>query len=128
MSNRTITDNILIEVSTRYLPEYSNPTLQKWMFAYKVRIHNQSQKTVQLLRRHWIITDAFGEVEHVRGEGVIGKQPILHPNEAHEYISGCPLATSMGSMKGSYQMQDETGTLFDVGIPEFLLAAPDSFE
>ena len=92
------------------------------------RIHNQSQQTVQLLRRHWIITNGFGEVEHVKGDGVIGKQPILHPNEEHEYISGCPLPTSMGSMKGSYQMRNEKGELFDVFIPEFLLAAPESYE
>ena len=128
MPNVKITDNILVEVSTMYLAEHSNPTMQKWIFAYKVHIHNQSQQTVQLLRRHWIITNGFGDVEHVKGDGVIGKQPILHPDEKHEYISGCPLSTSMGSMKGSYQMRNEQGELFDVLIPEFLLAAPDSYE
>ena len=128
MSNVKITDNILVEVSTMYLAEHSNPTLQKWVFAYKVCIHNQSQKTVQLMRRHWIITDGFGEIEHVKGEGVIGQQPMLQPNQKHEYISGCPLPTSMGSMKGTYQMRDETGHLFDVLIPEFLLSTPDAFQ
>tara|TARA_B100000925_G_C21864809_1_gene411592 strand:+ start:370 stop:756 length:387 start_codon:yes stop_codon:yes gene_type:complete len=128
MSNITITENIRIQVDTKYLEEHSNPNSQRWVFAYRVHIQNQSTHTVQLLRRHWIITDGFGETEHVRGDGVIGKQPTLRPNEEHQYVSGCPLPTSMGSMKGTYQMQDENGRIFDVKISEFLLVTPDSFQ
>ena len=128
MSNITITDNIHIQVSTKYIEEHSNPDQLRWVFSYKVHIHNKSSITVQLLKRHWIITDGFGEVEHVKGDGVIGKQPILRPNEVHEYVSGCPFPTSIGSMKGSYQMKDETGRIFDVQISEFLLATPNAFQ
>ena len=113
-----------VSVSPRYLPEQSDPENDKYLFAYTIRIVNSGQVSAQLMSRHWIITDANQNVEHVRGPGVVGEQPRLAPGEAFEYTSGCPLPTPFGSMKGSYQCVAEDGATFEVPIPEFLLTVP----
>ncbi len=97
---------------------------REWFFLYTVTITNQGASTVQLLDRHWIITDANGAVEEVRGPGVVGRQPVLRPGESFEYTSGCPLATPFGSMNGSYRMVDDTGESFEATIAPFALSEP----
>jgi len=118
------TRGITVSVKPRYLPEKSQPHLGRWLFAYQIRISNRGAETVQLLTRHWIITDASGRVEEVRGAGVVGQQPILEPGQSHEYTSFCPLSTPFGTMEGSYQMTTATGEQFDVEIARFELSQP----
>ncbi len=113
-----------IQVQPRYLAEQSDPEDSRFLFAYTVTIRNTGDVTAQLLSRHWIITDAEGQVEEVRGPGVVGEQPVLRPGEAFQYTSGCPLATPVGSMHGSYQCIAEDGTAFEASIPEFVLSMP----
>jgi ApaG protein len=113
-----------IEVATQYMPEQSDPDEDRYFFAYTITVSNTGSVAAQLISRHWIITDATGKVEEVRGQGVVGHQPTLQPGESFEYTSGCPLATPVGTMQGSYQMVTEDGTHFDVPIPEFVLAMP----
>ncbi|MDX9995294.1 MAG: Co2+/Mg2+ efflux protein ApaG [Rhodocyclaceae bacterium] len=115
---------IAIEVATQYMPEQSDPDEERYFFAYTIKVANIGSVAAQLVSRHWIITDADGKVEEVRGLGVVGHQPMLQPGEAFEYTSGCPLATPVGTMKGSYQMVAEDGTRFDAVISEFVLAMP----
>lgn len=115
---------IEIEVATQYLPEQSNPDEERYFFAYSITVTNTGTEAAQLISRHWVITDAAGKVEEVRGLGVVGHQPFLKPGESFEYSSGCPLATPVGTMKGSYQMVAEDGTRFDAPISEFILAMP----
>ena len=103
-------------------PEQSQPFQSHWFFHYTVRITNEGEETVQLISRHWIITDAAGHTEEVKGSGVVGEQPVLAPGESFQYTSGCPLKTSTGSMRGTYQMVTEDGDHFDVEIAPF--AAP----
>ena len=122
--NSLVTRDTKVTVVCRYAPEHSDIKRGMWFFLYTVVIHNQGEKSVQLLNRHWIITDANGEIEEVRGEGVVGKQPRLDPEEAIEYTSGCPLRTPFGSMEGSYEMIDEDGEVFEVLIPPFALRDP----
>jgi ApaG protein len=107
-----------------YLAEHSTPDEDQYVFAYTVTIRNTGEVAGQLLSRHWIITDGDGEVQEVRGEGVVGKQPVLRPGESFEYTSGCPLSTPVGSMKGSYQCVAADGTRFEASIPEFVLSMP----
>ncbi len=113
-----------VQVQPRYLEEQSEPDERRYLFAYTVTIRNTGDVTAQLLSRHWIITDAEGQVEEVRGPGVVGEQPVLRPGEAFQYTSGCPLATPVGSMHGSYQCIAEDGTAFEASIPEFVLSMP----
>jgi len=113
-----------VTASPRYLPEHSDPEASQFMFSYTITVHNTGETTARLLSRHWVITDADGRVEDVRGEGVVGEQPILRPGEAFRYTSGCPLGTPVGSMKGTYHCLAEDGTRFEVPIPEFVLAVP----
>jgi ApaG protein len=113
-----------VQVVPRYLPEQSEPDEDRYLFAYTVTIRNTGEVAAQLLSRHWIITDADGQVEEVRGPGVVGEQPTLRPGEAFQYTSGCPLATPVGSMHGTYQCIAEDGTAFEASIPEFVLSAP----
>jgi ApaG protein len=113
-----------IAVKPRFLPEQSDPERDRYLFAYTITVTNTGEVTAKLMSRHWIITDADHHVEEVKGAGVVGEQPVLRPGESFEYTSGCPLATPLGSMKGSYQCVAEDGTNFDVAIPEFLLAMP----
>ena len=115
---------IAVAVTTQYLPEQSEPAADRYFFAYTITVTNQGTEPAQLISRHWIITDAEGKAEEVRGLGVVGQQPLLKPGESFEYTSGCPLATPVGTMKGSYQMVAEDGTRFDAEVAEFILAMP----
>ena len=118
------TDGITVRVSVSYLPEQSEPRHGRWFWSYHIRIENDGDATVQLLTRHWIITDGRGEVAEVMGDGVVGDQPVIDPGESYDYVSGCPLQTPTGSMEGSYGMVDAGGEPFDVAIPVFPLHAP----
>ena len=119
------TEGVKVTVTTNYLPDYSSPVQQHYVFAYKISIENNSEFTVKLLRRHWYIHDATGVVREVEGEGVVGQQPVLEPGESHEYVSGCNLKTGMGKMRGTYLMERLVdGKKFDVTIPEFNLIVP----
>ncbi|MBP7705264.1 MAG: Co2+/Mg2+ efflux protein ApaG [Caulobacter sp.] len=120
------TRDIVVRVSPAYLPEQSRPEDGRWAWAYTVEIENHGQETVTLVTRHWIITDALNRVEEVQGPGVVGEQPRLKGGEAFRYQSGCPLPTSSGAMRGTYQMVSESGEGFDVEIPEFSLHLPDA--
>ena len=119
-----ITRGVRIVVQSRYVPEQSAPDREHWLFAYTVRISNEGETTVQLVSRHWIITDAEGHVEEVRGPGVVGEQPILAPGESFEYTSACPLGTPFGTMHGTYRMVTMDGERFDAAIAPFTLAEP----
>jgi ApaG protein len=116
------THQIRVEVMSRHSPENSRPG--EWIFEYTVRITNLGQDTVQLLSRHWIISDAFERVEEVNGPGVIGEQPVLPPGESFKYSSWCPLKTPTGSMRGTYQMIGSAGNQFEIEIAPFALKAP----
>jgi ApaG protein len=113
-----------VSVRPQFVPEHSRPDEDKFLFAYTVTIKNTGDVAAQLISRHWIITDANNKVEEVQGPGVVGEQPVLKPGEAFEYTSGCPIATPVGSMRGSYQCVAEDGTRFEAPIPEFLLSMP----
>lgn len=121
------THNISIEVLPAYIADQSEPSRDHYFFSYHVKIANESKKTVQLMRRHWIITDGFGQIEEVEGPGVIGLQPTLKPGEVFEYSSFCPLPTPTGSMRGTYLMMDKSGAPIEVQIPMFVLAEPGQF-
>lgn len=120
----TTTRGIRIVVEPRYLDEPSDPAQSRFVFAYQITVFNESQETVQLLSRHWVITNGEGKVEEVRGPGVVGQQPVLAPGEAFRYTSGCPLDTPVGTMHGSFQMRTATGIEFDAQIAPFRLARP----
>ncbi|MEE2746474.1 MAG: Co2+/Mg2+ efflux protein ApaG [Pseudomonadota bacterium] len=119
-----VTRAIKISVDTSYIDEQSEPEDFHFVWAYHVRIENHGSETVQLMGRHWHITDSQGRVQEVRGEGVVGEQPVLEPGETFEYTSGTPLSTPSGFMVGSYQMESEGGKRFDVSIPAFSLDSP----
>jgi ApaG protein len=123
-SSEATTRGIRIRVRSSYVPERSDPELGHWFFIYTVEIANVGEETAQLVSRHWIITDANGAVQEVRGPGVVGKQPTLAPGEAFEYTSACPLSTSFGTMHGTYQMRTERGENFDAEIAAFSLGEP----
>ena len=125
-TSQATTRGIQVEVEARYVPERSEPARGRWFFAYHVRITNRGAERVQLLTRHWIITDAMGQVEEVRGPGVVGEQPVLDPGESFEYTSFCPLPTPFGAMRGSYQMATPGGGTFDAEIAQFSLQEPFS--
>lgn len=114
----------LVKVESAYLPDQSNVEGNKYAFAYTVNISNVGSVTAQLISRHWIITDANNQVQEVKGLGVVGAQPLLQPNQQFEYTSGTLLATPVGSMRGSYQIVAEDGTLFNAVIEPFTLAVP----
>ena len=117
------TQGIRVEVLSRHSPEHSRPEQDEWIFQYTVRITNQGTDTVQLLSRHWIITDALDHTEEVQGPGVVGEQPVLAPGESFKYSSMCPLKTPAGMMRGAYQMIRQDGTKFDIAIAPFALRA-----
>ena len=119
-----ITHGVRIRVESRYLAHQSAPAKNRFVFAYTVTITNDSEDTVQLKQRHWVITDASEHVEEVRGDGVVGEQPVLEPQQSFQYTSGCVLKTSFGTMHGSYSMHRTDGAPFEAEIPPFLLAAP----
>ncbi len=118
------TDGITVRVAVNFLPEKSHVEAGKWFWVYHIRIENGSDRTVQLLTRHWQITDGRGAVNFVDGDGVVGEQPVLHPGQSHDYVSGCPLTTSTGSMEGHYSFRLEDGTELKAAIPFFPLTAP----
>lgn len=118
------TQGITVTVRPVYLEDQSAPTENRYVWAYFVRIENNSSATVQLKTRYWQITDALGRVQEVRGAGVVGEQPVLKPGQAYEYNSGTPLSTPSGIMRGSYQMESADGDRFDLRIPAFSLDSP----
>jgi ApaG protein len=122
--SQAITRGIQVSVTSSFVPERSDPMAHRWFFTYKIRITNTSREGVQLVRRRWIITDANGSSEEVRGEGVVGEKPVLRPGTTFEYTSSCPLGTSFGLMEGSYQMVSFSGIRFDVAIAPFELSPP----
>ncbi len=120
---KATTQGITISVEPEYLPDRSNPERNYYFFTYHVTIHNEGEQTVQLLNRHWIITNSLGMREEVRGPGVIGEQPVLEPGESFDYSSFCPLNTPQGTMEGSYEMAVEGGENFEAKIPLFTLVS-----
>ena len=123
--NTLISKGVEISVEVFYQPEYSQPVLHEFMFAYRISITNHNQFSVQLLRREWSIFDSSGEHRQVEGEGVVGQQPVIASNENFQYVSGCNLKTEMGKMWGDYEMLDTNSQLkFKVDIPAFQMSAP----
>lgn len=115
---------IQVSVQVRYLADQSNETDNRYVFAYTITLTNEGGHAVQLLSRHWIITDANNHVQEVNGKGVVGEQPVIKPGQSFEYTSGTVLATQVGTMSGSYQMQVVDGGEFSVPIPQFVLSVP----
>jgi ApaG protein len=124
---RAVTHKIQVEVEPAYVEEESDPRHNHFFFSYRVRIANQSDLPVQLISRHWIITDGFGETEEVMGPGVVGQQPKIKPGEVFEYSSFCPLTTPTGSMQGTYLMVGPKGEEFEIQIPRFILNEPSHY-
>lgn len=122
----TETHDVVVRVRPSYLAGQSDPEAGRWVWAYQIEIVNLRLHPVQLLARHWTITDAMGRVEEVRGPGVVGEQPVIPPGGSHSYASGCPLSTPSGAMVGTYTMADEKGGRFEVAIPAFSLDVPDA--
>ncbi len=121
------TGDLVVRVRPVYLPDQSEPSERRWVWAYQVEIENLGKRTVQLLSRHWVITDGLGRVEQVKGAGVVGEQPVLGPGEVYAYASGCPLSTPSGVMAGRYQMKlVGGGELFEIEIPPFSLDPPQA--
>jgi ApaG protein len=118
---------VRVEVQARFSASRSDPKKREWFFLYTINIKNEARETVQLVNRHWIITDAHGHVEEVRGPGVVGKQPVLKMGESFEYTSGCPLKTPFGSMRGTYEMVTDAGEHFDASIAPFALREDEAF-
>lgn len=125
-TSEATTRGVHVRVEPQFDPERSSPEQEHWFFLYTVTITNQGEETVQLLRRHWIITDGEGHVEEVRGPGVVGDQPVLRPGESYTYTSGCPLTTAFGFMQGTYQMITADGEEFDAEVAPFELSEPYS--
>jgi ApaG protein len=121
--SEAVTHNVSVEVLSQYSAENSQPQHGEWVFQYTVRITNQGAETVQLISRHWIITDAAQDVSEVKGPGVVGEQPVLAPGESFQYSSWCPLKTPMGTMRGTYRMVRTSGEQFDIEIAPFALKA-----
>ena len=122
--SEAVTNNIRVEVMSQYSAENSKQVQGAWVFQYTVRITNQGTETVQLISRHWIITDALEHTEEVQGPGVVGETPVLKPGESFQYSSWCPLRTPTGTMHGTYQMAGPGGKQFDIEIAPFALRAP----
>jgi ApaG protein len=114
------TGTITVRIAPRFLAEHSDPASGRWVWSYHVRIENHGSAPVQLLRRHWTITDGDGRVSEVDGEGVVGEQPLIPPGGSFDYVSGCPLPTPRGAMVGRYLMESE-GRCFEVQVPSFML-------
>ena len=123
-SSDAVTRNIRVQVQVEYSPDRSRPADQHWFFFYTITISNEGEETVQLLTRHWIITDGNNHVEEVRGPGVVGEYPVLRRGQMFTYTSGCGLSTPFGMMQGTYQMTTEAGTKFDAVIAPFALSEP----
>jgi ApaG protein len=123
-TSEAVTRGVRVSVVSEYAPTRSRPTEREWFFLYTITIANEGGETVQLISRHWIITHGSGHVEEVKGEGVIGQQPVLAPGESFTYTSGCELHTQFGTMEGTYQMVSRSGESFDVKIAPFMLSEP----
>jgi ApaG protein len=123
-TSEAVTNNVRVEVESRYAAGHSQPFQNHWFFYYTIRITNEGHETVQLLGRHWIATDATGHTEEVKGPGVVGEHPVLAPGESFQYTSGWPLQTSSGVLRGTYQMVNESGGHFDIEIAPFALHEP----
>lgn len=120
-----ITQGVKVSVETEYQPEYSSPSQYHYVFTYRIAIENQSDNTIQLLRRHWFIHDINTSVREVEGEGVVGQQPVIEPGQLHKYVSGCNLKSGIGKMTGTYLMERIVdGKKFEVNIPEFIMVVP----
>lgn len=121
---KMLSQNFEVQVHVSYAASESRPESDYHFFLYRVEITNKGNDQAQLMSRHWIITDAFGQTEEVRGAGVVGLQPKISPGQKFEYESGCPLTTTFGTMRGTYQMVGSDGEPFEIEIPEFYLIAP----
>jgi ApaG protein len=124
--SQAVTRGIRVQVESRHHPERSRPAEDEWFFSYTIKIRNEGTGTVQLLTRHWVITDGNGHIEEIRGPGVVGQQPVLAAGQSFEYTSFCPLKTSFGTMHGTYQMVTDGGEAFDAEIAPFPLGEPHS--
>jgi len=122
LGSETITQGIRIKVNSHYSEEHSNPDEQHWFFLYTITICNESLNTVQLLRRHWTITDGNGKAQTIHGQGVVGEQPVLKPGQSFQYTSACPLTTEVGSMYGYYTLKTNSGEEFKAEIAPFTLS------
>ena len=123
-TSAALTEGIRVRVQSQYLPDQSEPASDRYVFAYTITISNEGPRVAQLRTRHWIITDARGTVEEVRGDGVVGEQPRLSPGQSFQYTSGCVLTTPVGTMHGTYRMWCDDGSYFDAVIAPFSLASP----
>ena len=123
-TSSALTEGIRVSVQSLYLPDQSSPDEDRYVFAYTVAISNNGSRPAQLKTRHWVITDGHGDVDEVRGDGVVGEQPRLGPGDTFQYTSGCVLPTPLGTMHGSYQFVRDDGTWFDATIAPFSLASP----
>lgn len=120
-----ITKGVKVSVETEYQPSYSSPSQYHYVFTYRITIENQSEFTLQLMRRRWNIHDAGYAPREVAGDGVVGQQPVLEPGQTHQYVSGCNLKSGIGKMVGTYEMERIVdGSIFEVKIPEFIMVAP----
>ncbi len=124
MKKFAVTHGIEVNVESIYVPEHSNVEKGEHVFAYRIQLRNLSDQTVQLISRHWIITDDEGKTSEVKGDGVIGQQPIIKPGQAYEYTSNTLLKSEVGTMEGTYLMKSESGENFDIQIPCFILTLP----
>jgi ApaG protein len=115
---------VVIQTQVNYLPEQSDEVGNRFVFSYTITITNLGHSPAKLISRHWVITDAHNHVQEVRGQGVVGEQPLLKPSQSFEYTSGTVLTTQVGTMRGSYQMQADDGAQFEVEIPQFVLSVP----
>lgn len=131
LNSEAITHGIRIHVNSRYSEEHSKPQENHWFFLYTITISNESQKTIQLLKRHWIITDGNGDIQEIQGQGVIGQQPIIEPGQSFQYTSACPLKTEFGSMQGHYTfintLDDNKDSEFNAKIAPFTLSQAQIF-
>jgi ApaG protein len=123
-NDHATTDGVTVRVVTNFLDDQSAPAQNRWFWSYHIRIENHRDDPVQLLTRHWKITDGRGGISHVDGDGVVGEQPLLNPGGSHDYVSGCPLPTPSGMMEGHYRFIRADGSTFLVEIPRFKLVAP----
>ncbi|MDX2477320.1 MAG: Co2+/Mg2+ efflux protein ApaG [Gammaproteobacteria bacterium] len=119
-----MSNSINVDVDTLYIESESSPVNSQYVFAYTITITNDGTEAAKLMTRHWVITDANGHIEEVRGDGVVGEQPYLKPGEGFQYTSGAVLKTPVGTMSGSYRMVTDNGSNFDADIPEFILSSP----
>lgn len=126
MENLQLGNNVDINVETSYQAKQSDPESKRFVFSYRITITNHNETPVQLLNRHWLITDGNQHIQEVNGEGVVGEQPVIKPQDSYTYTSGAVLATSVGSMQGHYEMSTEDGEMFKAPIDAFTLAQPNA--